>query len=301
MARNKKGRPVSGWVIIDKPAGLTSTAVVNKVKWAFQAQKAGHSGTLDPEATGLLAVALGEATKTIPFITDALKAYEFTMRFGIATDTDDAEGDAIAQSDDRPTAEEVEGVLPKFVGDISQVPPKYSAVKIDGERAYDLARAGEHVDVAARPLYVDALTLLSQPDQDHAVLEFVCGKGGYVRSIARDIGEELGCFGHVKSLRRIWSGPFDVENAVDFETIERLAKTPEIDDLLLPVSAGLSDMPELQATAEGAARLRNGNPGMVIASNLEFGDDAWASYQGRPVAIGKYKAGELHPNRVFNL
>lgn len=301
MARRKKGRDISGWLVVDKPEDMTSTAVVKKVRWAFDAKKAGHAGTLDPAATGILAVALGEATKTVPFITDAMKAYEFTVRLGAATNTDDAEGEIIATSNLRPDDDAIREALMGFEGDIMQVPPKYSAVKIDGERAYALARAGEDVEIAARPLYVESLTLLERPDADHVVLEMECGKGGYVRSIARDLGEALGCLGHVVSLRRIWSGPFELEDGVTLDEIEELAKSPEIDDLLLPLEAGLTDLPEVPATAEGAARMKNGNPGMVIASDVEYGDLAWASYQGQPVAVGTYRAGELHPSRVFNL
>ncbi len=301
MARRKKGRDISGWLVIDKPAGLTSTAVVNKVRWAFDAKKAGHSGTLDPEATGVLAIALGEATKTVPFVTDALKAYTFTVRLGVSTNTDDADGDVIATSDKRPTDDELRAALPDFEGDIMQVPPAFSAVKIDGERAYAKARAGEEVEIAARPLFVESLTLTGRPDPDHVELEMVCGKGGYVRAIARDLGGQLGCLGHVTRLRRIWSGPFELEDAVTLDKVEALARTPELDELLLPLDAGLTDLPELPATAEGAARMRNGNPGMVIAADAEFGDLAWASHQGQPVAVGIYKAGELHPSRVFHL
>ena len=301
MARRRRGRDISGWIIIDKPEGMTSTAVVNKVRWAFDAKKAGHAGTLDPAATGVLAVALGEATKTVPYVTDALKAYTFTVRLGAATNTDDAEGEVIETSDARPSDDEIRAALPAFVGDIEQVPPKFSAVKIDGQRAYAMARAGEDVDIAPRPLFVESLTLLERPDADTAVLEMVCGKGGYVRSIARDLGAVLGCLGHVATLRRTWSGPFDVEDAVTLDTIEKEARTPALDDLLLPLETGLADLPHLPATAEGAARMANGNPGMVIASDVEFGDLAWASHQGQPVAVGVYKAGELHPTRVFRL
>ena len=301
MARRKKGRDISGWLVVDKPAGLTSTAVVNKVRWAFDAKKAGHAGTLDPDATGLLAVALGEATKTVPYVTDAMKAYTFTMRLGQATNTDDAEGEIIASSDHRPTDKEIIAALPHFEGDIMQVPPAFSAVKIDGERAYAKARAGEDVELAARPLFVESLTLKGRPDADHVELEMICGKGGYVRSIARDLGEVLGCYGHVTKLRRLWSGPFELEDAVTLDRIEADAKSPDLDALLLPLEAGLTDLPQLPTTAEGATRLRNGNPGMVLSSEAAFGDLAWASYQGEPVAVGVYKAGELHPTRVFVL
>lgn len=300
MARTRKGRPISGWLIVDKPAGITSTAVVNKVKWAFSAQKAGHAGTLDPAATGLLAVALGEATKTVALITDALKCYRFTVTFGAATTTDDAEGEVIRTSDLRPTDAEIAAALPQFRGQIMQVPPQFSAVKVDGERAYDLAREGEEMDLVARPLWVDSLEIISRPDADHVELEMVCGKGGYVRSIARDLGQALGCLGHVKGLHRVWSGPFDLDDAVTMERIEELARTDEIDALLQPVELALADLPELPATPEGAARLKNGNAGMVIASGVEWGTLAWASFQGRALAIGHYRSGELHPNRVLN-
>lgn len=301
MGRTRKGRDISGWLIVDKPAGITSTAVVNKVRWAFGAKKAGHAGTLDPEATGVLAVALGEATKTIPFITDALKCYEFTTRLGQATNTDDAEGEVISESDQRPSDADIKAALGQFVGDIQQVPPKFSAVKIDGQRAYKLARDGEDVEIAARPLWVESLIMLEREDADHVLLELTCGKGGYVRSIARDLGESLGCFGHVRELRRIWSGPFDVEEGVSLEQIDDLAKTPEIDALLKPLTAGLTGIPEVTCSAEAATRLKNGNPGMVVTSGLDYGDTCWASFEGQPVAIGTFKGGELHPSRVFVL
>ncbi|MEO0939339.1 MAG: tRNA pseudouridine(55) synthase TruB [Pseudomonadota bacterium] len=301
MARRQKGRDISGWLIVDKPAGPTSTAVVNKVRWALNARKAGHAGTLDPEATGVLAVALGEATKTVPYVTDALKAYSFTVRLGQATNTDDAEGEVIASSDARPSDEAIKDALGQFVGDIEQVPPKFSAVKIDGQRAYKLARSGEDVEIAARPLWVEELVLTDRPDADHVTLEMTCGKGGYVRAIARDLGAALGCYGHVRELRRLWSGPFDAADGISWEEIERLARDPALDDHVRPLEEGLADLPELTATDQGAVRLRNGNPGMVIASTLNYGEEAWASYQGKPIAVGRYKAGELHPARVFNL
>ncbi|WP_415919268.1 tRNA pseudouridine(55) synthase TruB [Tateyamaria sp. SN6-1] len=301
MGRSRKGRDISGWLVVDKPAGLTSTAVVNKVRWALQAKKAGHAGTLDPEATGVLAVALGEATKTVPYVTDALKAYRFVVRLGQATNTDDAEGEVIAQSDARPSDQEIKDALGGFVGDIQQVPPKFSAVKIDGQRAYKLARDGEDVEIAARPLWVDELVMTDRPDADHVELEMVCGKGGYVRSIARELGAALGCHGHVLRLRRIWSGPFEASDGLSFDQIEALAQTPDLDAHIRPVAEGLAELPELRATPEGAVRLRNGNPGMVMASDVEYGDEAWASLDGVPVAVGRYKAGELHPARVFNL
>ena len=299
MARVKKGQAVSGWIVVDKPAGITSTAVVNKVKWAFEAQKAGHAGTLDPDATGVLAVALGEATKTVPYVTDALKCYRFLLRFGAATNTDDATGSVIAQSDIRPDDAAIATALPAFRGDILQVPPQFSAVKIEGSRAYDLAREGEEFEIAARPQWVERLEVIARPDPDHLEMEMVCGKGGYVRSIARDLGAALGCLGHVVWLRRDWSGPFTATEGISLEKLDELARTEALMDWLQPLELGLSDLPELPATAECAARLRNGNPGMVMASSAGYGDEAWASFQGRAVAVGIYKAGELHPTRVF--
>ncbi|WP_438956600.1 tRNA pseudouridine(55) synthase TruB [Cognatiyoonia sp.] len=299
MGRRRKGREITGWLVIDKPAGITSTAVVNKVRWAFDAKKAGHAGTLDPEATGVLAVALGEATKTIPYITDALKGYEFTVRLGQATNTDDAEGEVIATSDTRPSDEEIIDALGAFIGDIQQVPPKFSAVKIDGIRAYKAARDGEEFDLAARDLWVEELVMMDRPDADHVTLEMTCGKGGYVRSIARDLGQALGCFGHVLWLRRIWSGPFDVETAITLDVINPSAKTPELDAHLLPLETGLAELPEVTCLAESVAKLRNGNPAEVIASDVAFGEKAWASYQGQPIATGTYRGGTLHPSRVF--
>ncbi len=300
MGRKRKGRDISGWLVVDKPAGMTSTAVVNKVRWAFQAKKAGHAGTLDPAATGVLAVALGEATKTVPYITDALKAYEFSVRLGQATNTDDAEGEVIAQSDLRPDDEAIKSALGEFVGDIKQVPPKFSAVKIDGQRAYKLARDGDDVTLAARPLWVEELLLTNRPDADHVTLEMTCGKGGYVRSIARDLGEVIGCFGHVAWLRRLWSGPFVATEGLSIETIDALAHTPELDTHLRPLEDGLANLPEVTCTAEAATKLRNGNPGMVIARDVEYGDECWVSYKGQAVAVGRFKSGELHPSRVFN-
>lgn len=299
MARKRKGRDISGWLVVDKPAGITSTAVVNKVRWALDAKKAGHAGTLDPEATGVLAVALGEATKTVPYITDALKSYVFTVRLGQATNTDDAEGEVIAQSDQRPDDDAIKAALGQFVGDIMQVPPQFSAVKVDGQRAYKKARDGEEMDLAARPLWVEELLLIDRPDADHVVLEMTCGKGGYVRSIARDLGKALGCYGHVITLRRNWSGPFQAEDGVTLEQIDAAAKTTELDAHILPLEVGLADLPEVRCLAESVAKLRNGNPASVIASDVEFGEEVWASFEGRAIAVGTYRGGELQPSRVF--
>ena len=298
MAKTRKGRPVHGWVIVDKPAGLGSTDVVGKVRWAFQAQKAGHAGTLDPDATGVLAVALGEATKTVPLIMDARKGYRFLVAFGAETATDDAAGEVLRTSALRPSEAEILAALPAFRGDIMQVPPQVSAVKVEGERAYDLAREGVEMDLAARPLFVERLELLARPDADQAEFQMVCGKGGYVRAIARDLGRVLGCLGHVRWLRREFSGPFTASGACTLAQIEALARTDAIDTLLQPLELGLSALPELRATPEGAARLRNGNPGQVLG-HLPYGEEAWASLDGQAVAVGRYMGGELHPSRVF--
>ena len=294
MAR-KKGRAISGWLIVDKPAGVGSTDVVGKVRWALDAKKAGHAGTLDPDATGLLAVALGEATKTVPYLTEALKAYDFRVNWGAETATDDAAGEVLRRSDARPSVEGIRAALGAFRGEILQVPPAVSAVKVDGARAYDLARAGEAVDLAARPLWVDELELTAATP-DTADLRMVCGKGGYVRAIARDLGRALGCLGHVQTLRRVWSGPFDVADAVPFDQIDR-ARQADLDAALLPIEAAL-DLPEMRATDQGAVRLGNGNPGQVLGT-ADYGTEVWVSHHGRAIAIGRYLGGEVHPSRVF--
>ncbi|RYH03915.1 tRNA pseudouridine(55) synthase TruB [Salipiger sp. IMCC34102] len=301
MARRKKGRNISGWLVVDKPAGITSTSVVNKVRWVLDANKAGHAGTLDPDATGVLAVALGEATKTVPFITDALKCYTFTIRLGQATNTDDAEGEVIATSDDRPTDDQIKAALGAFVGDIEQVPPQFSAVKIDGERAYKRARNGETMEIAARPLWVESLLMDDRPDADHVTLELVCGKGGYVRSIARDLGAALGCHAHVRELRRTWSGPFRAEEGLTLDRIDALARTPDLDGHLQPLEVGLHDLPQVICPASSLTPLRNGNAAPVIASGIDYGTEVWAAHDGRAVAVGRLMGADLHPSRVFAL
>lgn len=297
MAR-KKGRDISGWLIIDKPAGVGSTDVVGKVRWALDAKKAGHAGTLDPDATGVLAIALGEATKTVPYLTEALKCYDFTVIWGAETSSDDASGEVVKTSDDRPTEEAIRAALPAFIGDIMQVPPRVSAVKVDGARAYDLAREGEEVELAARPLWVESLELTALRE-GQADLRMVCGKGGYVRAIARDLGRALGCLGHVLVLRRIWSGPFEAASGIAFDKIDR-ANQAQLEAALLPLQSALSELPELHATEMGEIRILNGNPGQVTG-HAEFGTEVWVSRQGRPLCIGNYMGGEVQPSRVFNL
>ena len=297
MAR-KKGRDIHGWLIVDKPPGVGSTDVVGRVRWALDAKKAGHAGTLDPDATGVLAVALGEATKTVPILTDALKAYDFTVNWGAETSTDDASGQVIRSAENRPTADMIRAALPDFTGDIMQVPPSVSAVKVDGARAYDLAREGEAVELAARPLWVESLELLATTP-DSADLRMVCGKGGYVRAIARDLGRQLGCLGHVARLRRIWSGPFEATDGIAFDRIDR-ANQAEIEAAILPIQSALADLPEMAATEIGATRILNGNPGQVLG-HAEFGEEVWVSRNGRALCIGRYMGGEVQPSRVFNL
>lgn len=300
MARRQRGRAIDGWLLLDKPAGVGSTEAVTRARRALDARKAGHAGTLDPAATGLLAIAFGNATKTVPYVTDADKAYRFTVRWGAATDTDDAEGRVIGESAARPAEAEIRAALPAFRGDIRQVPPQVSAVKVAGERAYDLARGGEALDLVARPLHVARLELLDMPDRDTAEFELVCGKGGYVRSIARDLGKALGCLGHVASLRRLWSGPFRVEDACAWAPVEA-GDGGALEAALLPLEAGLAGLPALPCAPEAAARLRHGNPAPVLAApGVEYGDEAWAELDGKAVAIGRYRAGELHPSRVFD-
>jgi tRNA pseudouridine55 synthase len=300
MARRKKGLPINGWLVVDKPRHVTSTDVVAKTRWVFDARKIGHAGTLDPLATGILAIAMGDATKTVPYVTDALKAYRFTVRWGESTPTDDAESKPSLFSDLRPDRGALLAALPAFTGDIEQTPPVFSAVKVDGARAYDLARAGEAVELKSRPLHVQSLSLVEMPDADHAVLEMVCGKGGYVRSIARDLGQALGCLGHVVDLRRTWAGPFDLTDAVSWDALDALKDDPDRLARLLPVSAGLHDLDEHAVTAAAAADLRMGR---AVTSRIaaEYGDEIWASHDGAPVAIGIWKAGEIHPTRVFNV
>lgn len=299
MARRRKGSPITGWLLVDKPAGLTSTAVVNKAKWRLKAQKAGHCGTLDPDATGLLVVAFGEATKAVPYITDALKAYEFLVTWGASTSTDDASGAVLDRTKARPTPEQIAQALPRYQGQIMQVPPQVSAVKVDGARAYDLARDGAVMDLAARPLWVEALDLLDAPSPDQARLSLVCGKGGYVRAIARDLGADLGCLGHVAHLRRLWSGPFDVTTAVPYSVVED--ESEPLLSHLLPLTAGLSDLPSCEALPALRTALSNGQAVAVHRSDAPQGAACWVLCDGAPRALGTYSDGWFTPSRVFVL
>jgi len=304
MARRRKGQAVNGWLVLDKPEGLTSTKAVGRVRWLYDAVKAGHAGTLDPLATGILPIAFGEATKTVPFAVDGAKAYRFTVRFGAETDTDDAEGKVIGTSDRRPTSEEIEAALPQFTGEISQVPPRYSALKVEGVRAYDLARDEEDFELAPRSVTIDRLELLERPDPDHCVLETECGKGTYVRALARDLGRALDCLGHVSALRRTRVGAFTEADAVTLEEVE--AAAAESRDaalaLLRPVETALQDLPALNLSSSDAARLRQGQPVLLRGRDAPIiTGPVYAVSKGALVALGEVAQGEFRPRRIFNL
>ncbi len=306
MARRKKGNPVHGWLVLDKPLNMTSTQAVGLVRRLFNAQKAGHAGTLDPLATGILPIALGEATKTVPYAVDGEKAYRFTVRWGIETATDDAEGSATRTSEQRPSRAEIEGELPRFIGEIMQVPPAYSAIKIDGERAYDLARDGEDVQLEPRPVMIERLTLVEQPDEATSVFVAECGKGTYVRAVARDMGRALGCYGHVIGLRRTRVGPFEEANSVTVADIEDAAKADDGGEalfrLLAPVESALSDLPELMISPSDAASLVRGQAILIRGRDAPvLSGPAFATSKGRLIALGELDKGALHPTRVFNL
>ena len=310
MTRKRRGRPVHGWIVVDKPAGLTSTAVVGKVRRALDAAKAGHGGTLDPIATGLLPIALGEATKTVAYVMDGTKRYRFTIRWGEARDTDDTEGAVTETSPARPSADEVRAALPRFIGEVSQVPPAFSAIKVRGERAYDLARADRPAKLAPRTVMIHSLVLLDVPDADHAVLEMTCGKGTYVRALARDLARHIGTVGHLSQLRRTAVGPFDESHAISLDNIESLGHSPADFRHLLPVETALDDIPALAVTESEAARLRNGQPVPVLrTANRErirdLADGAVLSAMlggegGELVALTRLEGNQVHPVRVLN-
>lgn len=304
MARRRKGQAVNGWLILDKPQGLTSTRAVGRVKRLYDAAKAGHAGTLDPLATGILPIALGEATKTVPFVVEGDKAYRFTVRFGAETDTDDAEGRVVETSDRRPTREEIEAALADFTGEIAQVPPRFSALKVDGARAYDLAREEETFELAPRTVTITRLDLADHPDADHCVLEAECGKGTYVRSIARDLGRALQCLGHVESLRRTRVGAFGTADAVTMAEIEAAAGEGQdaLLALLRPVETALQDLPALSLSSADAARLRQGQAVLLRGRDAPImSGPVYAVSRGALVAVGEVAQGELRPRRIFNL
>ena len=308
MPRRRKGDAVSGWVCLDKPIDLGSTQAVGRVRRLFNAQKAGHAGTLDPLATGILPIALGEATKTVPFLMDADKAYRFTLQWGVETATCDREGKVTAISDVRPAAAEIIDALGAFVGEISQVPPDYSAVKVDGARAYDLAREGVALELKPRLVTVHDARLVETPDADHAVLEIECGKGTYVRAIARDLAAALGARAHVSELRRTRVGGFTTENAITLEKLEQLCQEDTPLEVMLPVETALDDIPELAVTTEDAFRLTQGRsivllPRQVetLMARLKSSRVVSARAGSRIVALCEMRAGRLNPTRVFHL
>jgi tRNA pseudouridine55 synthase len=287
---------VNGWINLDKPVGVTSTQAVGRLKFLFNAKKAGHAGTLDPLASGVLPIAFGEGTKTVPIVQEGTKSYCFRVRWGEESTTDDSEGQIVARSEKRPAPAEIEALLPRFVGLVQQTPPTYSAIKIDGARAYDLARGGESFEIASRPITVYRLDLISA-DAGDAVLEAECGKGAYVRAIARDLGRALGCYGHVIELKRTRVGPFDIGKAVPLDRLpedsERMAHA------MLPLEAGLAELPLLPVDRSGAAILRRGQSLLVRGALLKEGP-AWAACFGKPVALGAIQDGYFVSARVFN-
>ena len=312
MARRKKGHPVHGWLILDKPLQMTSTTAVAVIKRLLDAQKAGHAGTLDPLATGILPIALGEATKTVSYAVDGEKAYRFTVRWGSETTTDDAEGPITQRSDARPTIADIEALLPRFIGEILQTPPQFSAIKIEGNRAYDLARGGETVALEPRPVVIDKLAIVAMPGDDTTVFEAECGKGTYVRAIARDLGRALRCYGHVVALRRTRVGPFGEDQAVTLEQIEAALAPPDdpaapLPDparcgILLPVEAALSDIAGIAVSSSDAATLARGQPVLIRGRDAPvMAGAAYAICKGQIIAIGEIEKGTLLPTRVFNL
>ncbi len=313
MRRRRKGRPVHGWLVLDKPVGMTSTQALSRVRQVFEAEKAGHAGTLDPLATGVLPVAFGEATKTIPLIQDGTKVYNFRIRWGEQRSTDDAEGDVIARSPHRPDATAIRSALARFVGEIEQVPPQYSAIKLDGERAYDLARDGEVVNLAPRLVWIGRFDLAACIDEDNADFRVECGKGTYMRALARDVALALETRGHVAQLRRLQVGPMSEAQAITLDQLKEITDKESLDRLLLPIETVLDDIPALVLTDGEAQRLRLGQSVALLQRQdrerldplVRAGvvDDATtlAMWHGRPVALIRLEGAEVRPVRVLNL
>ncbi len=311
MARRKKGNPLNGWINLHKPVGMTSNQALGAVKRALNPQKAGHAGTLDPLASGVLPIALGEATKTVPYIQDSMKTYRFTVTWGEQRTTDDAEGEVIARSDARPSREAIEALLPAFIGDIEQTPPQFSAIKINGERAYDLAREGETIEIAARPVYIESLIILDHTPGQTA-FECYCGKGTYVRSLARDMGQKLGCFGYISHLERTAVGGMTLENAISLDILQNLGDNPPESGYLMPLTTALDDIPVLALRDEEAARLKNGQALLFVAKpdqerlarigmdGRNEGEIVLATYDGKALAMLSLEGPEIRPVRIFN-
>ena len=301
MARRSKGIPINGWLVVDKNVGYTSAALVNKLRWVLNAQKAGHAGTLDPDATGILAIALGEATKTIPYLTEALKSYIFTITLGASTDTDDASGNLLEASENRPTDNELENVLKQFIGHIKQRPPNYSAVKVEGQKAYKLSRNGERKFVLKeRDLLVKKLTIIERIDSNTVKMEMICGKGGYVRSIARDIGETLGCFAHVCTIRRSSSGPFKLADCISDEVIFS-ENVKRLHQHILPVQSVLNELDSFECLSKDLIEIKNGKKITVNKINIRENSTVFVTFNSLPVAIGQIINNEFYPKKVFAL
>lgn len=301
MARRRKGEKIDGWVVLDKPVGLGSTPAVSRVRRLFGAQKAGHGGTLDPLASGVLPIALGEATKTVPFVMDGRKEYRFTLRFGEARATEDAEGEVTATSEVRPDDAAIAGALAAFCGEIEQMPPAFSALKVDGRRAYDLARAGETVELRPRKVLIERLEFLGRPDRDHADFLVGCGKGTYIRSLGRDLAIALGTVGHLSMLRRTAAGPFREAAAISLPKLEALGHIPALFGALAPVATALDDIPALAVTEAQADRLRQGQPVLLTRDAPPSGALVRAELGDRLVALVRSDGTALQPVRVFNL
>lgn len=312
MARKRKGQPIHGWLVVDKPEGVTSTQALAKVRWMLNAEKAGHGGTLDPLATGVLPIAFGEATKTVSYTMDGTKVYRFTLKWGERTTTDDREGPVTERSGVRPARDQIDSALGGFLGEIQQVPPQFSAIKIDGERAYDMAREGETVALQARTVRIDRFELLSLPDADHAEFEVQCGKGTYIRALARDLAATLGTVAHVTVLRRLRVGRFGLENAISLDDLAALEQGAAVERLLLPIETALDDIPALALTDAEAHRLRHGQT-VTLLTRMDRerlkgvrdhagGDGTVLTlFAGKPVALARVEGAEVRPVRLFNI
>ena len=309
MGRKKKGEIVDGWVCLDKPFEMGSTEAVSRIRRLFDAQKAGHAGTLDPLASGILPIALGEATKTVPMMMEAQKVYRFTINWGVSTDSVDREGEIIGRSDVRPTVDQVKAALPAFVGEIDQTPPRFSAIKVDGARAYDLARDGVEFELPSRRVTIHSAEVSGAPDADHVEITIRTGKGVYVRSLARDLAAVLGAEGHVSALRRERVGPFSTQNAVTLDSLEEMVHRGAASEGLLAVATALDDIPELAVNEQDAFSLRQGRPIVLLPRQVETlkgrlsdGSRTVSAFQGQTlVALCQLRAGRLEPDRVFNL
>ncbi|WP_417782763.1 tRNA pseudouridine(55) synthase TruB [Terasakiella pusilla] len=297
MGRKKKGIPIHGWLIIDKPLEISSNNVVGKARWLTKAQKVGHGGTLDPLASGILPLAFGEATKTVSYVMDGTKTYRFEVTWGETRSTDDAEGEVTDTSTARPTRAEIEAALPAFIGAIEQIPPKYSALKIDGQRAYKLAREDKDIEMTARTVQIDDLKLIDCPDSDRAIFEVQCGKGTYVRSLGRDLGNKLGCLGYISMLRRTKVGPFDEKCAISLDSLEQIVHSEALFESLLAIETVLDDISALALNEEETQKIRNG---MGFKTDLPDTETLRLMHNDKLVALAKVEDGLVRPFRVFN-